>query len=205
MVCNGTGERVLVVGASGATLRDQALEAGSVRQLALGPAGQAWMVLADGHAVSTAGGVDRIHAAPMGPGAPWHGAGRKVSAREGQVLLWSWDEEAFLKPLGPSRVITVRTQRDLGLVRPLGMDVHGRLYIHLETLEGAETLHVRTAVRRVDPDGSHHEISWDPAGFVASAQDITLGDDGTVYRMEATPEGLGIWRYDAPRWQEVTR
>ncbi|MEE2780457.1 MAG: hypothetical protein VYE15_08030 [Myxococcota bacterium] len=204
-VLDAARDRLLVMDAAGGIRLDQALEGGSVRHLALGPTGRAWMVLADGHAVAVEGGSGRVHAAPMGPGASWHAAGRKVSDRQGEVLLWSWEREALLKPQGPTRTIPVQTQQELGLIRPMGMDVHGRLYVHLETLGESQELRVRTTILRVDPDGSQHRISWEPSSFAPSIQDLALGDDGTVYRMEATPSGLGVWRYDASRWQEVVR
>jgi len=194
-------DRIVIYGNKGALVRALDIEQGRVRSLAKGPKGRIWWEDRHGHCHALEGKEPKGLALPQGPGAFWHGTGRQIDKRNGEVLLWKWGKAAEVKPPGPARSLSVETHSSLGSIRPLGIDRKGRILVRVESLSAKAPLVVTTHVLAYGPsDSLLGRLSWIEAGISPVSWNIRMSVDGTLMRMEAREEGLVFWKEEAEEW-----
>jgi hypothetical protein len=200
-VLSNSLDTVHIFNSKGTLEREILLPEGRVRSLVLGPQGKVWWEGRLGHASCVEGKREPGVALPMGVGSLWHGTGRRLSERRGEILLWTWGEAAEVKPPGPRRIISVETESRLGSIRPLGMDRVGHTFVRLETLSDTAPLKVMTEVLAFDGHGDIvGRVKWTEEGIAPASRKVRVEADGTLIRMESRPEGLTLWRFSAKEW-----
>ncbi|PKN55912.1 MAG: hypothetical protein CVU56_18910, partial [Deltaproteobacteria bacterium HGW-Deltaproteobacteria-14] len=135
-------------------------------------------------------------ATPLGPGARLHAAGRRVDARHGEIMVWSWDRPATVRGAGPDLTLPVSAgERLLGTVRPLRGDDRGVLHILVERLTPGAAVMVEVAVERFAArDGRPlGQTAWDVADIAPINHPVAVTPSGALVVMAALPEGLAVW------------
>ncbi|MBD3180220.1 MAG: hypothetical protein GF417_11865, partial [Candidatus Latescibacteria bacterium] len=88
---------------------------------------------------------------------------------------------------------------DLGCVRIIGADRSGRIYLDIDFVERAVPLQVRREVWILDRQGVHLGTIEIPTHYYTRIfRDLELAEDGTLYHMISSNDGLHIFRWEVP-------
>jgi DNA-binding beta-propeller fold protein YncE len=201
-------DRVLIVPPAGA-VRSARIPAviERPRGLAVGPDGRAYVVDSNGISAPVQGAVEAGRATPLGAESSLHAGARLTGRTTGEMYVWSWDRPATLQPDGPDRTIQIRTERRLGLVRPLTALGDGSVFVLAETLSDGSPLEVRAEVLRIDATGATTGRLVLPLATEAPANRyVDVEPDGTLWLLRSDSRGLTLTRWARDAWGvEVTR
>ena len=199
LALDASGERVVVRDASGSwrALPLPGHQSAPLAALAVGPDGAPWVVDALGNAHALTGpAATSDHATPLGIGARLHAAGRRIDARHGEVMVWSWDRPATVRGAGPDLTLPVAADgRLLGTVRPLRADDRDVLHVLVERLTPGAAVAVEVAIERFAArDGRLlGRTAWDVANIAPINHPAAVTPSGALVVMAALPEGLAVW------------